>query len=104
EVAHDLRLGKARQADLALAGEAAKPVVDFRRLGQVDAAASGRALLEDQRLFMLQAAMAGVSGECRRGGGGFRLRRAALTVKHGRVPRPAPWSGWPHRHRCWFRW
>ena len=58
-VAHHLRLAQARQADLALALQAAEAVLVLRDRGQVDAAAALHALLEDQRLFDLQALVAG---------------------------------------------
>src|SRR5690606_3709319 len=53
-----LRLRQAGQADPALAREPAETALHRRRIRQVDAAAPFGALLEDQRLLDLQAAIA----------------------------------------------
>jgi hypothetical protein len=66
-VAHHLRLAEARQADLALALQGAEAVLVLRDRGQVDAAAALHALLEDQRLFDLQALVAGDRADARSG-------------------------------------
>src|SRR5690242_13241553 len=58
EVADHLRLAETGQADRALSFEAAEAVAKRRRLEQVDAAAAGRILLKEERLLVLQAAVA----------------------------------------------
>ena len=58
EMADHLRLAEARQADRALPFEPAEADAERRRLGQIDAAMARRILLEDQRLFDLQPAIA----------------------------------------------
>ena len=65
-MADGLRFRKARQADGALAFKPTQAVAGRRRRRQVDAAAAGPALVEDQRLLQLQAAVAGESGFRRR--------------------------------------
>src|SRR5262249_6316422 len=57
-MAHHLRFGEARQAYGALAVEATKSTLGPRRLREVDPGAARCILLEDQRLFDLQAAVA----------------------------------------------
>ena len=54
-VADRLGLGEAGQADLALALQPAEAILDRRRRRQIDAGAARLPLLEDQRLFDLQA-------------------------------------------------
>src|SRR5215472_14804672 len=81
EMADHLRLAEAGQADGTLALETAHARADGRRRGQVDAATTGRTLLEDQRLLDLEAA---VAAERRRP---FRRRFAA-----GCGQRPAPFA------------
>src|SRR6185437_14797760 len=58
EMAYHLRLAEARQADRPTPAQAAQPVGDLGRLGQVDAAAPGLVALEEQRLLDLEAAIA----------------------------------------------
>src|SRR6185437_3693136 len=57
----DLRLAQARQADGALPPEPAETIRDCRRRRQIDAAAPGCILLEQQRLFDLEAAIGGLA-------------------------------------------
>src|SRR3546814_19826932 len=81
-MADHLRLTEARQADAALAFQAAEAILHFRRIRQVDAGAAGLALFEDQRFFHQQAAVAGDGA----GGVAFgllvRRGRASLAVQH----------------------
>src|SRR5260370_1604870 len=67
EVAHHLRLAEPGESDHAAPLEAAEAVAKRRRLGKVDAAMPRRILLEDQRLFDLQPAVAadGFDRPCR---------------------------------------
>src|SRR5260370_14323768 len=58
EVAHSLRLAEPGESNHAAPLEAAEAVAKRRRLGKVDAAMPRRILLEDQRLFDLQPAVA----------------------------------------------
>ncbi len=81
-MADRLRLGQARQADRALAAQIAEARGEFRHGREIDAGAALDALLEDQRLFELQAAIAGVGFRHRRIAGGLRTRGAALRLVH----------------------
>ena len=58
-VAHDFGFGQARQADRRRAAQAAEAIVLQFGFGQIDAAFAGAAEFEDQRLFVVEAAMAG---------------------------------------------
>src|SRR6185312_15322369 len=58
EMAHHLRLAEPRQPDPPTPAQAAEPVGNRRRLGQVDAAAARLVALEKQRLLDLEAAVA----------------------------------------------
>src|SRR5215204_2134027 len=80
-MAHGLGLGEAGQPDLARALEAAKTLRERLRLVEIDAGRVGAADLEDQRLLLLERAVAGegrVLGGARVIGAG----RAALAVQH----------------------
>ena len=59
-MAHHLGLGEAGQADWRPPRDAAESVGNAGRRGQIDAASPGGTLLEDRRLFHVEAAMAGM--------------------------------------------
>src|SRR5215831_18058199 len=58
EVTHNLRLAQARQTDRAPPFETAQPAGERGWLGEIDAAMTRQILLENQRLFDLQTAVA----------------------------------------------
>src|SRR5262249_48021536 len=104
-MAHDFRLGETRQADGTAAALAAEAAFGELHIGQVDTAMAFTADLEDQRLFVVEAAVAGDGRRGRAFGGRARLAGAALVVhRHLTEPPPAPWRARRHLRRYWFRW
>ena len=81
EVANDLRLGETGQAQRRGALETAQAILECGRLGKINAGATGRILLEDQRLFELQRLVAGEGRDGRK----RVVHRTASTIAPAKV-------------------